>query len=225
MLPTRLYQAAISADAGFAMAWAGLGYLHYSFYVNRPELGEKEFRTALSLADRTTEREHAWIEMRYAESQGRVDDGLQLYRLFLQRFPGDWAAECDYARLLRMHGHAQQAVPMYQRLIRQQPDATAIWIELASAYGDLSQWNSAVQAYEKAFALDPSRMLIVNINQEYGGRSSIQEMTPKRRMSIRPCSGIRTIPVRPKVAGVARLLPRAIRVSAETADARDSQIT
>jgi eukaryotic-like serine/threonine-protein kinase len=165
---SRLYHAAIAADSGFAMAWAGLAYMDYSFYINRPDLGESEFRTALSLAGRTTEREHAWIEMRYAESQGRIDDALGLYRLFLQRFPGDWAAEYSYARLLRMHGHPQEAVTLYQQLIRQQPDDDATWIELASACAELRQWDSAVQAYEKAFAVNPARMLVSNINHEYG---------------------------------------------------------
>lgn len=164
----RMYHAAITADPGFAMAWAGLGYLDYSFFVNRPDLGEKAFRTALSLSGRTTEREHAWIDMRYAESQGRIDDALHLYRLFLQRFPGDWAAEYSYARLLRMHGHAEQAVPIYQTLIRQQPDNPATWIELASADSELLQPGAAIEAYQKAFALSPATMLRPNINNEYG---------------------------------------------------------
>lgn len=164
----RQYHSAIAADPGFAMAWAGLAYLHYSFYVNRPDLGEKEFLTALSLDGRTSEREHAWIEMRYAESQGRIEDALNLYRQFLQRFPGDWAAEYSYARLLRMHGHAQEAVPMYQQLILQQPDDAAAWIELATAFAALDQWSQSVQAYESAFALDRSWLLRDSTNHEYG---------------------------------------------------------
>ncbi len=164
----RMYQAAVAADPGFAMAWSGLAYMDYSFYINRPDLGEKAFRTALSLEGRTTEREHAWIEMRYAESQGRIDDALQLYRQFLQRFPDDWSAEYSYARLLRMHGHAQEAVPMYQQLISQQPDNAANWIELATAFTDLNQWTQSEQAYEKAFAVDPSQLLNADFNHEYG---------------------------------------------------------
>lgn len=164
----RMYHAAIAADPGFAMAWAGLAYMDYSFYVNRPDQGEKEFRTALSLDGRTTDREHAWIEARYAESQGRIHDALQLYRLFLERYPGDWAAEYFYARLLRMHGHADEAVPMYRDLIRQEPNDADNWIELATAYKGLEQWPSALQAYDKAFAIDPARMLTDETNLEYG---------------------------------------------------------
>lgn len=164
----RLYRSAIAADPGFAMAHAGLGYFEYSFFRNHPDIGEQEYRKALSLADRTTDREHAWIEMRYAESQGRTDDALQLYRLYLDRYPGDFAAQVSYARLLRMHGHADEAIPRYRQLIRQQPDDDTLWIELATAHSRLGQWNSAIEAYEKAFAIDPARMLVSNINTEYG---------------------------------------------------------
>jgi len=164
----RLYKAAISIDPYFAMAHAALGYLDYSFFFNRPTPGEQEFRTALALSGRTTEREHAWIELRYAESQGRVADALELYRLYLQRFPGDADAQYSFARLLRMNGHARESVPMYLQLTRQEPGDGGLWIELATAYSQLRQWGPSIQAYEKAFALEPSRMLVANVNREYG---------------------------------------------------------
>jgi DNA-binding winged helix-turn-helix (wHTH) protein/Tfp pilus assembly protein PilF len=164
----RLYKRAIAADPGFAMAHAALGYEYYSFFSNKPALGEQEYQTALALAPRTTEREHAWIEVRYAESQGRIKDALALYRLYLQTYPGDWPAQYSYARMLRMNGHAPDAVGIYQQLLREEPDAASTWIELATCYYDLSQWESSIQAYEKGFALDPSRMLVGNINHEYG---------------------------------------------------------
>ncbi len=164
----RLYKRAIAADPGFAMAHAALGYEYYSFFVNRPDLGEQEFQTALALAPRTTEREHAWIEVRYAESQGRFKDALALYRLYLQSYPGDWFARYGYARMLRMHGHVPEAEGIYQQLLKLQPDAASTWIELATCYQELSRWPAAIEAYQKAFALDPSRMLVANINHEYG---------------------------------------------------------
>lgn len=164
----RLYKAAIAIDPSFAMAHAALGYLDYSFFLNRPGPGEQEFRTALALSGRTTEREHAWIELRYAESQGRIADALDLYRLYLQRFPGDADARYSYARLLRMNGRVQESLPIYLQLVRQEPGDGGLWIELATAYSQLHQWGPSIQAYEKAFALEPSRMLVTNVNREYG---------------------------------------------------------
>jgi eukaryotic-like serine/threonine-protein kinase len=162
------YEAAIAVDPGFAMAHAALGYTYYSFYVNQPKLGEQEFRSALALSARTTEREHALIETRYAESAGRIADALDLYRSYLSRWPGDWDALYFYARLLRMHGHEAESIFVYQRLIQESPNDSDIYIEVATAERSLGQLSQAIQAYEKAFALDPHRLLDAEINHEYG---------------------------------------------------------
>ena len=81
----QLYRKAIAADPNFAMAHAALGLAYYSFYFNETQLGETEFRKALDVASRTTERERALIELHYAESQGRIEDALRLYQAYLQR--------------------------------------------------------------------------------------------------------------------------------------------
>ncbi len=164
----RLYKAAVAADPSFAVAHAALGYAYYSFYFNQPAQGEHEFRRALELADRTTEREHSWIEVRYAESQGRIEDALQLYQAYLQQYPGDWTARYSDARLLRMHGHARESIPIYEQLIRQQPGDAGTYIELATAYMTLGQFPQSIEAYDKAFSLDPHRIESSPVNREYG---------------------------------------------------------
>ncbi len=164
----RMYQQALKLDPDFAMAHAALGYAYYSFYLNEPSLGEQEFQRALALSARTTERERSWIELRYAESQGRIDDALRLYRDYLGQYPGDWLARYSYARLLRMNGHTQESLPIYEQLARQQADDPGVYIELATAHAALTQWAQAVTAYEKAFGLDPHMLAIGETNRSYG---------------------------------------------------------
>lgn len=163
-----LYQKAIEIDPDFAIAHAAIGYADYSFYLNNPTAGDAEFRRALALSARTTDRERQWIELRYAESQGRTDDALALYRTYLEQYPGDWVARYSYARMLRMHGHASDSVPMYQQLESMQPDDPGLYIELATAYTQLGQWQQAIQTYEKAFALDPHMMTVNSTIGAYG---------------------------------------------------------
>lgn len=163
-----MYQKALAIDPNFAMAHAALGYAYYSFYLNEPVLGDAEFKRALALSANTTDRERQWMDLRYAESQGRTSDAMALYRTYLEQYPGDWVARYGYARLLRMHGHASESVPMYQQLARMQPDDPGLYIELATAYCDLAQWQQAVQTYEKAFALDPHMMSVSSTNRAYG---------------------------------------------------------
>ncbi len=164
----RLYQAAIAIDPGFAMAHSDLGYAYNSFYFNQPKLGEQEFRTALALSTRTTDRERSWIEVRYAESTGRVDDALDLYRSYLQHYPDDWVAQYSFAHLLRTHGHVAEAIDMYQSFIRSHPVDAGISIELATAYSELGQWPQSIQAYERAISLDPQMLFLGDVDREYG---------------------------------------------------------
>jgi eukaryotic-like serine/threonine-protein kinase len=164
----RLYKAAIAADPGFAMAHAALGYLRYSFLLNEPAEGESEFRQALALSSRTTEREHAWIELRYAESQGRIDDAMRLYPAYVDRYPSDWVARFSYARLMRMHGHARDSLAIYEGLEHDDANDPALFVEEATAYKSLAVFPRAIAAYERAFSLDPHYLTVANINQEYG---------------------------------------------------------
>jgi eukaryotic-like serine/threonine-protein kinase len=164
----RLYKAAIAADPDFAMAHAALGYAYYSFFFNEPAQGETEFRKALTLSSRTTEREHAWIELRYAESQGRVDDAMRLYQAYVDRYPSDWVARLGYARVMRMHGHARDSLALYEQLEHDNANDPGLYIEEATADGSLAMYPRAIAAYEKAFSLDPHLLIDPIINQEYG---------------------------------------------------------
>ncbi len=164
----RLYKAAIAADPDFAMAHAALGYARYSFYLNEPAEGETEFRKALDLSSRTTEREHAWIELRYAESQGRVADALQLYQLYVDRYPSDWRARYGFARLMRMHGHARESLAVYGQLEKDYPNDPGMLIEQATAYRELDMWPQAIADYEKAFSIEPRALTLGNVINEYG---------------------------------------------------------
>ncbi len=162
------YLEALKLDPDFAMAHAALGYAYYSFYLNQPKLGEQEFQRALALPARTTSRERSWIGLRYAESQGRIGDALQLYSEYLQQYPGDWIARYSYARLLRMHSHARESLAIYDELASQHSDDPGLFIEMASARADLAQWPQSVAAYQRAFALDPHLLTIGSMSRSYG---------------------------------------------------------
>jgi eukaryotic-like serine/threonine-protein kinase len=162
------YQRAIALDPDFAMAHAALGFAYYSYLYNEPGLGEREFRKALELSPRTTERERVTIETRYAESQGRVDDALHLYQSFLAQWPGDSVARQSYARMLRMHGHAEEAVPLFKQVLDQTPDEPSTYIELATAYAALGRAQESIEAYQKAISLDSSILGEGNVDREYG---------------------------------------------------------
>ncbi|HTW46495.1 MAG TPA: winged helix-turn-helix domain-containing protein [Acidobacteriaceae bacterium] len=163
-----LYQAAIAADPGFAMAHEALGYAYYSFYFNEPDKGEQEYRKALALSSRVTEREHALIEARYAESQGRIEDALSLYQAYLREYPEDTDVNQIYGRILWMHGRAAEAIPIFQQILRRNPDDAGAHVQLATAYSSSGQPSPAIQEYQKAFSLEPHLIETGNLAREYG---------------------------------------------------------
>ena len=56
------FRSAVELDPDFAMAHAALGQAYLSFVSNQPKLGKQHLERALSLADRTTERERRYLQ-------------------------------------------------------------------------------------------------------------------------------------------------------------------
>ncbi len=163
-----LMRAAVQSDPGFAMAHAALGNDYFSFITNAPVEGKQEYEKALALSSRTTDRERLLIQVNYADDLEHVSDADALYRTYLSRYPDDWTILSDYARLLRRHGRAPEAIAQYKEIIRVAPDDARTYIEMATAYRTLNQLPEALTAYAKAFQLDPHWLAAGDIGREYG---------------------------------------------------------
>ncbi len=163
-----LFRAAIQADPDFAMAHAALGNAYSSYIYNYAQLGDDEFKKALALTSRTTERERMSIEVNYADSQGHFDDANRLYQLYLNGYPDDWAMLGGYARLLRTHGRADQAIAQYKQMLRVIPNDARTHVELATAYKTLGRFQEAIGEYTQAFQIDPAYLNTGNVSREYG---------------------------------------------------------
>ncbi len=163
-----LFRAAIATDPDFAMAHAALGNAYYSYIYNKSQDGDVEYRKALSLDSRTTERERMTIEASYADSQGHVRDADRLYQMFLERYPDDWSMLTDYARFLRTHDRATEAISQYKEIARVNPSDARTQVELATSYKTLGRFPEALDAYAHAFQIDPTFLNSGNVSREYG---------------------------------------------------------
>jgi eukaryotic-like serine/threonine-protein kinase len=161
-------RAAVGTDPDFAMAHAALGAAYFSYVDNDPDRGRQEYEKALSLSSRTTDRERMIIEAEFADDQGHVDEADMLYRAYLGRYPDDWQVLLNYARLLRMHGRAAEAIAQYKEILRLSPDDPKTYIEMGSANIDLNNFPGAVSAYSEGFRLDPHWLVAGNIGRQYG---------------------------------------------------------
>lgn len=163
------YQAAVAIDPNFAMAHAALGtaYCSHVFDYQR-ERCDQEYKRALSLSSRITERERRLIELSAAEGLGHIEDCYRLFPLYLSEYPDDWRVRYDYGRVLRMHGREREAVAQYKELLRIDPNDAGTYVQIATAYKKLNQYPEAIQAYSGAFRINPAIAKISNINREYG---------------------------------------------------------
>ncbi len=108
------------------------------------------------------------IQVNYVDSQGHFDDAERLYRVFLERYPDDWNMLGSYARLLRMHGRADEAIDEYKEMLRVVPNDARTEVELATAYKTLGRNQEAIAAYSHAFQIDPAVLTAGDVSREYG---------------------------------------------------------
>lgn len=165
---TTLFKAAIASDPEFAMAHAALGGADYSYIYNAPEEGQAEYEKALSLIARTTTRERMLIETKYAMDRGNVKDADQLFLFYLNSYPDDTTMRVNYATLLRKNGRNQEAIEQLQQVLQLAPDYAGAYIGIATANKGLGKYPAALQAYAKAFEIEPQWLTAGNINREYG---------------------------------------------------------
>jgi eukaryotic-like serine/threonine-protein kinase len=162
------FKAAVAADPDFAMAHAALGNAYYSYIYHQQEDGQKEYEKALSLLSRTTDRERMIMETQYASNRGHVSEAELFYTAYLSHYPDDAVMRFDYAQLLRNNGRQQDAVQQYNQALRVLPDFAHAYIGIATAFKNLNNFPAALQAYAKAFEIDPQWLTAGNINREYG---------------------------------------------------------
>ena len=165
---TTLFKAAIASDPEFAMAHAALGGAEYSYIYNAPEEGQAEYEKALSLISRTTNRERMMIETKYANDRGRVEEADQLFRLYLNSYPDDTPMRVNYANLLRKNNRQKEAIEQFKQVLQLAPDHASAYIGIATANKSLGNYPAALQAYAKAFEIEPNWLTAGNINREYG---------------------------------------------------------
>lgn len=162
-----LYRAAIARDSSFAMAHSALGSALY--WTNDRPGGEAEFDQALSLMDRLSEREKFLVRAQVAGWRGDRNGQITILSAYLLRYPNDNGARSQLAyAYLRARRHAE-ARDLYLSLLAIDSTDVSDMINLATAYGGLHEPERAVEAYHRAFALDPSYETGSTINIEYGG--------------------------------------------------------
>jgi eukaryotic-like serine/threonine-protein kinase len=162
------YQRAIDHDPDFAMAHAAIGGALASFVFNETARGKQHLDRAMALADRTTEREHMFLQVTYQATLGNRMDAANSYRAYLYRFPDDYRVRYNFGGLLREVRLFDEAVTEYDEVLRLSPNNASVFINLATSHAGAGRTEEALVAYDKAFALEPTWKAGGNLNHEYG---------------------------------------------------------
>jgi tetratricopeptide (TPR) repeat protein len=164
----RQYEAAVERDPDFAMAHAALAAAYMSHVFTQVDKGKAHAEKALRLAERTTDRERAYIEATTQADLGRQEEAARLYRIYLTRWPDDLPVRQSLAYLLMRMERPEEAAREYESLLEVQPGNGTALINLATSYSKLRRLPEAIRAYERAFAAEPDRLWSGTLAHEFG---------------------------------------------------------
>jgi eukaryotic-like serine/threonine-protein kinase len=163
-----LFLSALKADPDFAMAHTAVGNAYYSHIFNNPAEGKLHLERAMQLSHRTTQREAQIIRINYESGRGNYDTVRSLYEGYLATYPDDFATRYNFGNTLRDHGARQEAVAQFLEVLRVAPGHANALINLATSYSGLDKPQDALEAYARAFELEPDWVTSGNLNHEYG---------------------------------------------------------
>ena len=190
-----LYQAALARDSNFAMAHASLGAALY--WSNDRPAGDAEFRRALALMDRLSDREKFLVRAQVAGWRGDRQGQITILSAYLLRYPNDAGARSQLAYAYLRARRFAEARDLYLEILAVDSTDASDIINLATSYSGLNQPGRAVEAYQRAFALDSSIEVGSTLNNEYGstlvrsGRIGEARATFQKMLSLRPAEQAR----------------------------------
>jgi DNA-binding SARP family transcriptional activator/tetratricopeptide (TPR) repeat protein len=190
-----LYQAALARDSNFAMAHASLGAALY--WTNDRPAGDAEFRRALALMDRLSDREKFLVRAQVAGWRGDRQGQITILSAYLLRYPNDAGARSQLAYAYLRDRRFAEARDLYLEILAVDSTDASDIINLATSYNGLNQPGRAVEAYHRAFALDSSIEVGSTLNNEYGstlvrsGRIGEARATFQKMLSLRPAEQAR----------------------------------
>ena len=94
----------------------------------------KNFEKALSLSDRTSERERQVIRLDYEHYFGTYETARSLYEAYLNSYPDSMDMRYSFAILLRDHGETENAIKQNEEVLRIDPGHASAHINLATCY-------------------------------------------------------------------------------------------
>jgi len=174
----RIYQAVIDENPGAEDAWIGMGWLIYQRDGDVVKAVE-QFDIAIAV-DPQSGVGQAAIGSLFSQ-RGQYDIAAEWYRVAFDRNQESLSYGLSFASALWQDSQREQALSVYQNLVRRFPDAPNLHYQLARVYQGAGMEDAAVSAIETALAIsevpDLSHYILAReIYQETGQGAKIQAL-------------------------------------------------
>jgi tetratricopeptide (TPR) repeat protein len=144
------FQTAIRLDPNFSMAYARLGNSYR--VMGQQTLAAENTRKAYELRERVSELEKFYIESHYYQATtGNLEKARQVYELWAQSYPRDWARPSAETAVSNMLGQSDEAVIESHEELRLNPNGGG-YFDLLYAYLRLNRLGEAESTVEEAQA-------------------------------------------------------------------------
>lgn len=145
------FQAAVSRDPQFAMAYAALGTSYWG--LGETTLATENSKRAYELRDRVSERERFYISSHYEENvTGNLEKAIQLYSLWLEAYPADVVPAGHISFDESALGHPEKSLEAARHALELAPDRALPYECLAISYLDLNRLDEAAEILQQAKA-------------------------------------------------------------------------
>jgi tetratricopeptide (TPR) repeat protein len=144
------YQRAIRLDPNFAMAYARLGNSYR--LMGEPTLAAENTRKAYELREHVSELEKFYIESHYYQATtGELEKAAQVYELWAQSYPRDWARASAETAVSGWLGQDDNELIESREELRLNPTGEG-YADLLESYLKLNRLTEAQSTFEEAEA-------------------------------------------------------------------------
>jgi tetratricopeptide (TPR) repeat protein len=162
-----LLHKAIELDPEFALAHSNLAAYYY--WTNDRESGEKHISLALSQLERLTERERLWIEAAVEGYRGNREASINKWGTYLERYPNTYGGWYRLGYNYMMLNREEESISAFNRALEiYNEDDPGAFINIASCYNRMEEYEKGIEFYHKAFSIRPDYELFPSLNHEYG---------------------------------------------------------
>jgi serine/threonine protein kinase/Flp pilus assembly protein TadD len=145
------FKRAIELDPKFAAAFTWLAAAYSN--IGESGLASESMRKAYDLRDRVSDRERFYISAHYYDMvTGEVEKAHQVYALWSQAYPKDWAPWGNLAFNEAALGRYDHALSDVLQSLRLNPDSAACYANVIQLYTVLGRSDDAKSAYQQALA-------------------------------------------------------------------------